>query len=168
MQKVRWNWGPSCGFEDFEIKMIFVKAQQCTATTPISRLLAGCRGFANPSPFSSSSSLSEVLPFAALYFLFSDRVFWLPEQHLFPKLLISAIALLSPEPKPGLYSFTIFKSFLYSPSIFNRVKWYLGLSETIHLLFKKLPSRPSAFHFELEVHSPSFPRLAHNPGCLAN
>lgn len=53
---------------------------------------------------------------------------------------------LSLELKPDLYSFTIFNYNLYSPSIFNRVKWYLGLSETIPLLFKKLPTQPSALH----------------------
>lgn len=70
---------------------------------------------------------------------------------------------LSPEPKPDLYSFAIFKHNLYSPSIFNRVKWYPGLSETIHLLFKKLSTLPSALPFELEVHSPSLPPLTHSP-----
>ena len=49
---------------------------------------------------------------------------------------------LSPEPKPDLYSFAIFKYNLYSPSIFNRGKWYLRLSDTIHLLLKSFPLRP--------------------------
>lgn len=135
MWKGRWNWHLSCGFERFWNKnKLFLLTP--SGTTPISRLLVGCCGFANTYPFSSSSSLSEGLPIAALYFLLSDLAFGCLESICFQGCwsLPLPFSFLSPKPKSGLYSYAIFKFILYPPNIFNKVKWHLGLSETIDLL----------------------------------
>lgn len=100
IHKERWSSVLSCGFEIFQNqnKLFLLNPNVTQLPSPSPDFLLDAVALLTHPPFSSSSSLSEVLPFAALYFLFSDHAFWLTGKHLFPRLLISAMALLFPLP----------------------------------------------------------------------
>lgn len=159
------KWGLSCGSEGFQNKnkLFLLNSNSVQLQSSPDFLLGEVALLTHPPspsslcfqshPWKLFISYSLIIPFDSLEGICFQGCWSLP----------MPFSYLSPEPKPDLYSFAIFKHNLYSPSIFNRVKWYPGLSETIHLLFKKLSTLPSALPFELEVHSPSLPPLTHSP-----
>lgn len=146
------KWGLSCGSEGFQNKnKLFLLNPNSVQLQPSPDFLLGEEALLTHPPSPSSLCFqfypwklfifySLITPFGSLKSICFQGC-WSPPM---------PFSYLSPEPKPDLYSFAIFKHNLYSPSIFNRVKWYPGLSETIHLLFKKLSTLPSALPFELK------------------
>ena len=99
-QKIRWSRSLSCGFERFQSKnkLFLLNSNRAQLQLPPPDFLPDAVSLLTHPPYASSSSLAEVPPFTGPYFLFSDHAFWLAGKRLFPRLLISAMALLFPLP----------------------------------------------------------------------
>ena len=158
------KWGLSCGSEGFQNKnKLFLLNPNSVQLQPSPDFLLDVVALlTNPLPLQVFAFRSSILGSSLFLILWPCLLAALKAFVSKAVDLHQCPSLTSPMSQSLTCTALLFLSIIYILQVSLTESSGIQGSQTIHLLFKKLSTLPSALPFELEVHSPSLP-LTHSP-----